>query len=767
MTATTASAVQDRIEALDAYWRAANYLGAAQLYLRSNVLLREPLTPEQIKPRPLGHWGTQPGLNLIYAHLNRLITDTRADVLLVVGPGHGAPAILANLWLEGTIEREIGAFVQDFSWPGGAPSHLTAQTPGAIHEGGELGYSLAHAFGAVLDNPDLIAACVVGDGEAETGPLAASWRFNAFLNPRTSGAVLPILHLNGYKLSGPTLLGRMTEAQLHDYFSGLGFEAILADATQLGAMHANAWEAFDRAYGRIRAIQEWYRMGEAPYGTIPRWPVLIVRSEKGVTGPGAGTFHSHGLPLANPAANLEELATLEHWLRSYEPQALFDEQGTPAAEIRSLLPPHELRMGRSRYADGGKLIVPLELPDRGHYREIDTPPGTTRESSMERLGAYLRDALIGNNAQQNLRIFCPDETLSNKLGAIFGATERAFMGPIIDTDEYLSRDGRVIEILSEHCCEGWLEGYILTGRHGVLACYEGFVPIVDSMVHQYGKWLKMSREVSWRTPVPSLNILLTSHVWRQDHNGFSHQAPGFIDSLLTNKSEITRAYLPPDANTMIATMDHCLRGVGEINLIVGGKNEMPQWLGPQQARTHCAQGIGTWEWAGNAAGDPNVILACCGDVPTMETMSAVALLREHVPELRVSVVNVVDLMRIASPSAHPHGIAERAFDAMFPPERHVVFAFHGYPSVIHKLLHGRTRTERFHVRGYEEEGTTTTPFDMLVRNRMSRYQLAALAASLSCDVYTAERMATFCDEELEKHRRYIRENGIDMPGVRV
>lgn len=767
MTALTPSAVQDRIEALDAYWRAANYLGAAQLYLQDNVLLREPLQPAQIKPRPLGHWGTQPGLNLIYAHLNRLITDTRADVLLVVGPGHGAPAILANLWLEGTVRRGIRDFVKEFSWPGGSPSHLTAQTPGAIHEGGELGYSLAHAFGAVLDNPDLIAACVVGDGEAETGPLAASWRFNAFLNPRTSGAVLPILHLNGYKLSGPTLLGRMTDAQLHDYFSGMGFEAILAQATQLGAMHANAWEAFDRAYGRIRAIQEWYRMGEAPYGTIPRWPVVIVRSEKGATGPKAGTFHSHGLPLANPAVDLEELAILEHWLRSYEPQTLFDDDGNPSPAVRSLLPPHELRMGQSRYANGGKLIVPLNLPSDEHYRDIAVPAGTTRESAMERLGEYLEDALLRNTAQQNLRIFCPDETLSNKLGAIFNATDRAFMGPIVDTDEYLSPDGRVIEILSEHCCEGWLEGYVLTGRHGLLACYEGFVPIVDSMVHQYGKWLKMSREVSWRAPVPSLNILLTSHVWRQDHNGFSHQAPGFIDSLLTNKSEITRAYLPPDANTMIATIDHCLRGRGEINLIVGGKNEMPQWLSPQQAKEHCAAGIGTWEWAGNDAGDPNIVLACCGDVPTMETMAAVAILREQVPQLRVRVVNVVDLMRIASPSAHPHGVPEAEFDAIFPPDRHVVFAFHGYPSVVHKLLHGRVRQERFHVRGYEEEGTTTTPFDMLVRNRISRYHLAALAASFACDVYTAQRLTEFSDKHLAEHRRYIREHGIDPPELRV
>lgn len=763
---TAPRGVQDRIEMLDAYWRAANYLGAAQLYLKENVLLHEPLQVGHVKLRPLGHWGTQPGLNLVYAHLNRLIADTEANVLLVAGPGHGAPAILANLWLEQTIEEPVTQFVREFSWPGGSPSHLTAQTPGAIHEGGELGYSLAHAFGAILDNPDLIAACVIGDGEAETGPLAASWRFNAFLNPRTSGAVLPILHLNGYKLSGPTLLGRMTDAQLQDYFRGMGYEAVFADAVHLGAMHANAWEAFDRAYGRIRAIQEWYRMGDAPYGTIPRWPVIVLRSEKGATGPYAGTFHSHGLPLANPAANLEELATLEHWLRSYEPQQLFGDDGTPQEIVRALLPPERLRMGRSPFANAGKLIVPLDLPGEAHYREI-SEPGAVRESPMERLGAYLEEVATRNASQQHFRLFCPDETTSNKLEAIFNATDRAFMGPLTDTDEYLSPEGRVIEILSEHCCEGWLEGYLLTGRHGILACYEGFVPIVDSMVHQYGKWLKMSREVPWRVPVPSLNVLLTSHVWRQDHNGFSHQAPGFIDSLLTNKAEITRVYLPPDANTMIRAMDHCLRGRGEVNLIVGGKNDMPQWLGIAESRAHFEAGIGRWNWASDDRGDPEIVMACCGDVPTMETMAAVAVLHELLPALRVRVVNVVDLMRIASPGSHPHGMPEQAFTALFPLDCDVVFAFHGYPPVIHKLLHRRTAPERFHVRGYEEEGTTTTPFDMLVRNRMSRYHLAQRAAELACGMHDARRVETFAQEKLAEHRRYITENGIDMPDVRV
>lgn len=751
-------AVYDRIEALDAYWRAANYLGAAQLYLQDNVLLAEPLQPAHVKPGPIGHWGTQPGLNAIYAHLNRLIADTSANVLLVTGPGHGAPAVLANLWLEGSLRPQPGIrdLIKRFSWPDGAASHLTAQTPGAMHEGRELGYSLAHAFGAVLDNPDLIAACVVCDGEAETGPLAASWRFNAFLNPRTSGAVLPILHLNGYKASGPTLFGRMTDGQLHDYFGAMGFEAIFADALQLGAMHANLWEAFDHAYGRIHAIQEWYRMGEAPYGSIPRWPVIIVRSEKGVTGPRAGSFRSHGLPLANPAADVEELAMLERWLRSYQPQELFDQAGAPSEQIRSALPPDNLRMGRSRFANGGTLLVPLDLPADAHYREIGTP-GSLRESPMERLGEYLQDTILRNTAQQNLRVFSPDETLSNNLGAIFNATDRAFMGPIIDTDEYLSPEGRVIEILSEHCCEGWLEGYVLTGRHGLLVCDEGFMPIVDSMVGQYGKWLTMSGEVAWRTPVPALNILLTSHVW----------APGFVDSLLTSKNRITRAYFPPDANTAIATLDRCLRGRGEINLVLAGANAMPQWLAPEQAKAHCEAGISSWDWAGNDAGDPHVILACCADTPTIETLAAARILREQIPQLRVRVVNVVDLMRMAVPSAHPHALDETAFEALFPRDRHVVFAFHGYPALIHTLLHGRARPDRFHVRGYEKDGPATTPFDVLVRNRISRYQLAELAAALSCDVYTSERMAEFSDKKLAEHRRFIRENGIDMPEVRT
>lgn len=758
--------VHDRVQALDAYWRAANYLGAAQLYLRENVLLREPLQPADVKQRPLGHWGTQPGLNLIYAHLNRLIGETQANVLLVVGPGHGAPAIRANLWLEGTLDSEIAQFVKEFSWPGGAPSHVTAQTPGAIHEGGELGYSLAHAFGAVLDNPDLIAACVVGDGEAETGPLAASWRFNVFLNPRGSGAVLPILHLNGYKLSGPTLFGRMSDEELRVYFDGLGFETILADAEQLGAMHANVWEAFDTAYAQIRAVQEQYRMSNAPYGTVPRWPVIVLRSEKGATGPYAGTFHSHGLPLSDPASDLEQLATLERWLQSYDAQELFTAEGRPNAEVRSVLPPQHLRMGRNPHANGGMEIVPLELPGDEHYRTL-AEPGCIRESPMERVGEYLEDLLQRNNVRQNFRLFCPDETLSNKLQAVFDVTDRAFMDPIVGTDEYLSPDGRVIEILSEHCCEGWLEGYLLTGRHGVFACYEGFAPIVDSMVHQYGKWLKMSREVPWRQPVPALNILLTSHVWRQDHNGFSHQAPGFIDSLLTSKSEITRAYLPPDANTMISTFQHCLQTRGRINLIVGGKNPMPQWLNPEQAKAHCAAGIGAWEWASNDRGDPQIVMASCGDVPAMETIAAAQILRDFAPALRVRVANIVDLMRIASPVFEPHGIPEADFDALFPPDRDVVFAFHGYPPVIHKLLHGRVRPERFHVRGYEEEGTTTTPFDMLVRNRMSRFDLAARAAQLACDTHTADRVVRFADEKLAEHRQYIAENGIDMPEVRV
>lgn len=758
--------IAERVQALDAYWRAANYLGAAQLYLRDNVLLREPLKPADVKPRPLGHWGTQPGLNLIYAHLNRLIADTNANVLLVVGPGHGAPAILANLYLEGHDNVPVTEFVKSFSWPGGAPSHLTAQTPGAIHEGGELGYSLDHAFGAVLDNPDLIAACVVGDGEAETGALAASWRYNAFLNPRSSGAVLPILHLNGYKLSGPTLFGRMSDHEIMDYFDGLGFEAIMADAVQLGAMHANVREAFDRAYASIREIQDAFRFNEGRIGTIPRWPVIVLRSDKGVTGPFAGTFHSHGLPLADPARNVQELQTLETWLRSYEPEDLFDEHGAPNADVLSILPPEELRMGRNPHANAGTLLVALQLPAEKHYQDIG-PPGSARASAMERLAPYLADVFTLNASEHNFRMFSPDEALSNKLGGLFKATDRAFMGPILESDEFISPEGRVIEILSEHCCEGWLEGYVLTGRHGVFPCYEGFLPIVDSMVHQYGKWLKMAREVPWRVPTASLNLMMTSHVWRQDHNGFSHQAPGFIDSLLTTKSDVTRVYLPPDANTLIATMEHCLQSRGCINLVVAGKNEMPQWLAPAEAQAHCAAGIGRWAFASNDEGDPDVVLASCGDVPAMEIVAAAQLLREQVPRLRVRVVNVVDLMRIAAPAAHPHGLTDAAFEKLFPADREVVFAFHGYASVIHRLLHGRARPERFHVRGYEEEGTTTTPFDMLVRNHISRYHLVLKAAELACSPGDASRVSQFAQNALSEHRAYIRENGIDMPATRV
>ncbi len=762
MITLSSAQTRARLEALDAYWRAANYLGAAQLYLRDNVLLRETLEPEHVKPRPLGHWGTQPGLNLIYAHLNRLIADTSANVMLVVGPGHGAPAILANLYIEETLDLDLHSFVKRFSWPGGAPSHLTAQTPGTIHEGGELGYALSHAFGAVLDNPELIVACVVGDGEAETGPLAASWRFNYFLNPRTSGAVLPILHLNGYKLSGPTIFGRMANREIAAYFDGLRFESIIADAEDLGAMHANVWDAFDRAYASIRAIQGRFRFENAHSADVPRWPVIILRSEKGVGGPFAGTSHSHGLPLADPARDLAELGALDRWLRSYKPQNLFDEAGRPSALVRSVLPPAELRMGRNPNANGGDLLVPLVLPGSQHLGPISAP-GSNRTSATQRVGEYLADVFRLNTKEQNFRFFCPDETVSNKLGAIFDVTNRAFMGPIYDTDEYLAPDGRAIEILSEHCCAGWFEGYIATGRHGIFACYEGFIPIVDSMVHQYGKWLKMSREVSWRTPTASLNLLLASHVWRQDHNGYSHQGPGFIDSLLTSKSAVTRVYLPPDANTLVCAMDHCLRSRGYINLIVAGKNEMPQWLSPEAARQHCARGLGVWEWASNDSGDPEVVLACCGDVPTQETLAAAKILNERT-SARVRVVNIYDLMRIAAPAAHPHGISDEAFEALFPLDVPVIFAFHGYPHVIHQLLHRRGQADRFHVRGYIEEGTTTTPFDMVVRNRISRYHLAAAAGQLA-QPRSAANLQIFTGEKLEAHRRYIVEHGIDMPEV--
>lgn len=773
---------QDRLDQLDATFRAANYLGAAELYLRDNPLLEEELKPDHIKARLLGHWGTQPGINLLYAHLNRLVQDSSADILLVVGPGHGAPAVLANLYLEGTLTETyprltqdrvgLGQFVRDFSWPGGFPSHLTAMTPGAIHEGGELGYSLLHATGAVFDNPDLIVACLIGDGEAETGPLAASWHAPKFLNPRRDGAVLPVLHLNGYKLSGPALMARMAPADLEQLFAGLGYEARSVEGDDPARVHPAMWAALDWSYDRIRAIQKDAREGKRSQAI--RWPLIVLRTPKGWTGPKQldgvaieGTFHSHQIPIEDPRSNPQHLKAVEAWLRSYRPGELFGKDGRPAGDVTAVLPERDKRLGRNAHANGGALLVPLKIPDPAAYAVAVRQPGDSRTEGTRILGQLLRDVFRENEAAGNFRLFCPDETTSNRLNAVFEATSRVFMEPLVATDEFLSSGGRVVEILSEHCCEGWLEGYLLTGRHGIFACYEAFTTIVDSMMAQYAKWQKMAAELPWRKPVASLNYLLTSHVWEQDHNGYSHQGPAFINMMLTKKLSQIRIYLPPDANCLLATVDHCLRSRDYINLVVGSKKPMPQWLDIDAARAHCAQGAGVWEWAGNDEGrQPDVVLAGAGDVPMREVVAAAWLLRRALPELRMRVVNVVDLLTLESRGDHPHGLDERAFAGMFTQDAPVVFAFHGYPMVIHELIYRRPDPGRFHVRGYIEEGTTTTPFDMLVLNRMSRYHLAIEALNRVARLRSraGDAIAAF-EAVLTAHRHYIVEHDEDMPEI--
>lgn len=772
---------------LDAYWRAANYLGAAQLYLRDNVLLEEPLSPAHIKPRILGHWGTQPGINLIYAHLNRLISDTGAQAMLVVGPGHGAPAVLANLFLEGTLHRfepnltsdraGLTAFVRRFSWPEGAPSHITAGTPGAIHEGGELGYSLSHAFGAAFDHPELIVACIVGDGEAETGPLSASWQSNKFLNPATSGAVLPILHLNGVKLSAPTIMGAMSNTELDQYFRGLGYEPYFVSVDDDVAPHAELITTFDRAYAAIRGIQ--LRARAASPATAPKWPIVILRSPKGMTGPKwldgervEGTFRSHGIPIADPAQNPTHLQALETWLRSYRPHELFDD-GMPRRWVVDSLPPVHLRMGRNRIANLVDPIRELALPKIDSYAVPLDRPGAVNAEATSVFGTYLRDVMKMNAEEANFRLFSPDETNSNKLGAVFEATGRAFVWPTDAPDSGFARDGRVMEILSEHTCQGWLEGYLLSGRHGIFTSYEAFITIVDSMAAQFAKWLKMSREVSWRRLPASLNYLLTSHLWRQDHNGFSHQSPAFIDALLNKKSSIVRIYFPPDANSLLSVGEHCLRSHGYINVIVAPKNPTPQWLSLEAARVHCTLGASIWPWASNdESGAPQVVFAAAGDVPTVEALAAVQLLREHTPELRVRFANVVDLFTLAAPQDHPHGLDATAFETIFTADCPVVFAYHGYPRMVHELLHHRPAPERFHVRGYEEEGTTSTPFDVVVRNHASRYHLAIEALRRATESHHAsiqpqrfDRAIAHFEEMLARHRSYIVEHGVDLPEI--
>lgn len=763
------------------YWQAANYLAAAQIYLCANPLLKEPLRPEHIKPRLLGHWGTCPGLNLAYVHLNRLIRDTDADMLFIAGPGHGAPAVIANTYLEGTYseiypkisfdETGMELLFRQFSTPGGIPSHVSADTPGSIHEGGELGYCLMHATGAVFDNPDLIVACVIGDGEAETAPLEGSWKSIRFLNPQRDGAVLPIIHLNGYKISSATVLARMTNDQLRSLLEGYGYVVHFVEETGLDEIHTTFAAVLDQSYHQIRLIQATARKGED--WKHHRWPVVVMRTPKGWTGPRAyngkqieDTFHAHQVPLPDVKEDPAQLQLLEQWLRSYQPQELFDHEGQLFTELAALAPKGEKRMSASRYANAGNLWQELVLPPVESYAVKVQGPGCETAQATKELGKYIRDLFWLNKAADNFRMFCPDETASNRLQAVFEATNRFYTGKIHETDEHLGADGRVMEVLSEHLCQGWMEGYLLTGRHGLFACYEAFITIIDSMFNQYAKWIKSAKELPWRSPLASFNYLLTSHTWRQDHNGYSHQGPGFIDTVVNKKSHIIRIYLPPDANTLLCVMDHCFATKNQVNLVVAGKQPQLQWLNMEEAKTHCEKGVDTWKWAGNDnGGQPDIILTCAGDVPTQETVAAAWLLRQHLPELKVRVVNVVDLMSLPPRPQHPHGISEEDFSAIFTDTTHVVFAFHGYVRIIHDLIHGRPEPERFHVRGFMEEGTTTTPFDMTVLNNISRYQLA-IEAIFRSGRKDASHAVDLFEQKLEQHHRYIREHMDDMPEIK-
>jgi len=775
----------ETLEAIDRYWRAANYLSVGQIYLLDNPLLREPLAPEHIKPRLLGHFGTTPGLNLVYAHLNRAIRERGLSAIFVTGPGHGGPANVANAYLEGTyteLYSEVGRdaegmreLFRQFSFPGGIPSHAAPETPGSIHEGGELGYALSHAFGAAFDNPELLVACVVGDGEAETGPLAASWHSNKFLNPRADGAVLPILHLNGYKIANPTVLARIPDDELLDLFRGYGWEPLLVsggfDGEESLPVHERFAATLEDALDRIGAIQRAAR--ENGGGAKDRWPMLILRTPKGWTGPAEvdgkpveGTWRSHQVPLAGVRDNAEHLRQLEEWMRSYRPEELFDEEGRLVPELASLAPEGDGRMSANPQANGGELLRDLVLPDFRDYAVEVLSPGTTSSEAMRVLGGFLRDIVSRN--PDNFRIFGPDETASNRLGDVFDVTARAWEAEILPTDEDLAPGGRVLEILSEHTCQGWLEGYLLTGRHGVFNCYEAFIHIVDSMFNQHAKWLKVTREIPWRRPIASLNYLLSSHVWRQDHNGFSHQDPGFIDHVMNKKAEIIRVYLPPDANTLLSVADHCLRSRHYVNVVVAGKQPALNYLSMEDAIVHCTRGLGMWEWASSDdGGEPDVVLACCGDIPTLETLAAAAILRERLPELKVRVVNVVDLMRLQPESEHPHGLPDTEFDSLFTTDRPVVFAYHGYPWLIHRLTYRRAGHAHLHVRGYKEEGTTTTPFDMVMLNDLDRFHLVMDVIDRVPGL--AARAAHLRQEMVDRRlqaRAYTREHGDDDPEIR-
>ena len=773
----------EEIGRLDAYWRAANYLSVGQIYLLDNPLLREPLRPEHVKPRLLGHWGTTPGLNFAYAHMNRVIKREALSAIFVTGPGHGGPGLVANTYLEGMysevyphVARDEGGLrelFRQFSFPGGVPSHVAPETPGSIHEGGELGYALVHAYGAVFDNPDLLACCVVGDGEAETGPLATSWHSNKFIDPARDGAVLPILHLNGYKIANPTVLARIPHDELKALLEGYGHEPWFVEGDDPQAMHQLMAAALDEATAEIERIQQTRRSGRDT-GHV-RWPMIVLRSPKGWTGPKEvdglpteGTFRSHQVPLSEVRTNPEHLAQLEQWLRSYRAEELFDDAGSLRPELAALAPPGELRMGANPHANGGLLLRDLELPDFRDYAVEVTEPAASSSEATRVLGRFLRDVMRANEEWANFRLFGPDETASNRLSAVFEVTERAWDARIEAGDEHLAPDGRVMEVLSEHMCQGWLEGYLLTGRHGLFNCYEAFIHIVDSMFNQHAKWLKVTADIPWRRPIASLNYLLSSHVWRQDHNGFSHQDPGFIDHVVNKKAEIVRVYLPPDANCLLSIADHCLRSRDYVNVIVAGKQPSLDYLTMEEAIAHCTRGIGTWNWASNDGdAEPDVVMGCAGDVPTLETLAAVKLLRRRLPELKVRVVNVVDLMRLQSESLHPHGMPDAEFDALFTPDRPVIFAYHGYPSLIHQLVYRRKAHDHFHVRGYTEEGTTTTPFDMVMLNEMDRFHLVADVIDRVPGLATpaAHIRQEMLDERL-RHRAYTRETGDDPDDVR-
>jgi xylulose-5-phosphate/fructose-6-phosphate phosphoketolase len=768
---------------IDAYWRAANFLSVGQIYLCDNPLLREPLDPSHIKRMLLGHWGTTPGQNFIYTHLNRVIRKYDLDMIYMSGPGHGGPAVVSGTYLEGTYSEVYANISQDeaglkrlfkqFSFPGGIPSHASAECPGSIHEGGELGYSLSHAFGAVFDNPSLVVACVVGDGEAETGPLATSWHSNKFLNPATDGAVLPILHLNGYKIANPTILARIPREELRQLLNGYGWKPYFVEGHEPMPMHEAMASTLDLVIEEIRHIQGAAR--GVDQAERPRWPMIVLASPKGWTGPkmvngkrNEGTFRSHQVPLTDPATNPAHLKQLEDWLRSYRPTELFDERGRLQADLATLAPSGERRMGANPNANGGLLLRDLKMPDFANYAVDVTKPGIAGIGDTRVLAKFLRDVMKANDSPRNFRLFGPDETVSNGLEAIFEVSNRQWMAETVSDDEFLARNGQVMEMLSEHQCEGWLEGYLLTGRHGIFNCYEAFIHIVDSMFNQHAKWLKVTAGLAWRRKIASLNYLLSSHVWRQDHNGFTHQDPGFLDHVINKKAEIVRVYLPPDANCLLSTMDHCLRSRHYVNVVVAGKHPAPQWLSMEAAINHCSEGIGIWQWASNDQhGEPDVVMACAGDVPTLETLAAVSILRKELPELKIRVVNVVDLMKLQPQSEHPHGLSDADFDAIFTTDKHVIFAFHGYPWLIHRLTYRRHNHANLHVRGYKEEGTITTAFDMTVLNEMDRFHLVMdtverLPQTGSRGVYLRQQL----HDKLVEHKQYIDRYGQDMPEIR-